>query len=86
VEERNKLSAAADQFEKDRIQDIEDATIELNEPARKKAGEYVRILRRMAADLKTKEFKSSLNNDGLLERYRLTAIEQEISTVSSRPN
>jgi len=26
-----------------------------------------------------------LNNDGLLERYRLAAIEQEISTVSSKP-
>src|SRR5262249_56975274 len=52
VEERNKLTAAADQFEKDRIQDVEDAAIELNEPARKKAGEYVRILQRMAADLK----------------------------------
>jgi hypothetical protein len=85
VEERNKLSAAADQFEKDRIQDVEDAAIELNEPARKKASEYVRILRRMAADLKTREFESSLNNDGLLERYRLVEIEQEISTVSSRP-
>jgi hypothetical protein len=58
----------------------------LNEPARKKAGEYVRILRRMAADLKSREFESSLNNDGLLERYRIAAIEQEIATVSSKPN
>jgi hypothetical protein len=86
VEERNKLSAAADQFDRDRIQEVEDAAIELNEPARKKVGEYVRRLRRVATELRAKEFESTLNTDRLLERYGLAAIEQEIATVSSKSN
>jgi hypothetical protein len=84
VEERNKLSAAVDQFERDRIQEAEDAAIELNEPARKKVGEYVRQLRRVAADLKSREFESSMNQDALAERYRLIAIELEIAAAASR--
>jgi zinc carboxypeptidase len=85
VEERNKLFAAVDQLEKERIPDVQDAATELNEPARRKVGEYVRQLRRLAADLKTKEFDSSLTSDGLFERYRLAAIEQEINAAVSSP-
>jgi Zinc carboxypeptidase len=85
VEERGKLSAAVDQFEKDRIPEVQDAAAELDDAGRRKAAEYVRQLRRVAADLKGKEFESSLNQDGLLERYRIAAIEQEIGATLSNP-
>ena len=85
VEERSKLFAAVDQFEKERIPEVQDAASELNEPARRKVAEYVRQLRRLAADLKSKELDSSLTSDGLFERYRLTAIEQEINAALSLP-
>ena len=85
MEERGKLSAAVEQFEKDRIPEVQDAAAELDEAARRKAAEYVRQLRRVAADLKSREFESSLSQDGLLERYRIAAIEQEIATVLASP-
>jgi hypothetical protein len=83
VGERGKLYAAVDQFEKDRIQEVEGTAIELNESARRRVSEYVRQLRRMAADLKSKEFESSIDRDGLLERY-VTAIEQEVATALAK--
>jgi Zinc carboxypeptidase len=55
VEARAKLTAAADQFEKERIPEVEDAAIALDEAIRKKVPAYVRQLRRAAADLRTKE-------------------------------
>jgi hypothetical protein len=79
VEARNKLAAAVDQFEKDRIADVEDAGISLDEAARRKTAEYVRQMRRLAADLRAKEFEAAVDPDGLLERYRLTSLEQEIA-------
>jgi hypothetical protein len=84
VEERGKLSAAVDQFEKDRIPEVQDAAAELDDAVRRKAAEYVRQLRRVAADLKSKEFESSLSQEGLLERYRIAAIEQEIAAALSK--
>ena len=78
VEARAKLAAAVDQFEKDRIAEVDDAGAGLDDPAKRKAGEYVRQLRRLAADLRAKEFESSVDADGLEERYRLAAIQQEI--------
>jgi hypothetical protein len=76
VDARSKLSAAVEQFEKDRIAEIDDAGAGLDDAAaRRKAGEYVRQLRRLAADLRAKEFEASLDVDGILERYRLGAIE-----------
>jgi hypothetical protein len=84
LEERARLYAAVEQFEKDRIPEAENAAVELNEAVRKKAAEYVRQLRRLAADLRTKEFEASLDADGLLERYRLAAPDREISTVTSK--
>ncbi len=85
VEERGKLTTAVDQFEKDRIPEVQDAAAEFDEAARRKAAEYVRQLRRVASDLKSTEFESSLSQDGLLERYRIAAIEQEIATVLASP-
>jgi hypothetical protein len=84
VDERNRLLAAVDQFEKGRIQEVADAATELNESARKRVGEYLRELRRIASDLKTREFESSLSQDALLERYRLTAIELEVTSAAPR--
>ena len=81
VEERSKLFAAVDQMERERLPDVQDLATDFNEPARRKVGEYVRQLRRLAADLKSKEFDSSLTSDGLFERYRLTAIEHEIGAA-----
>lgn len=85
IEERGKLFAAVDQMERERISDIQDAATELNEPARKKVGEYVRQLRRLAADLKSKEFDGSVTLDGLFDRYRLVAMEEEINGALSLP-
>ncbi len=85
VDERGKLTAAVDQFEKDRIPEVEDAAIALDESARKKAAEYVRQLRRAAADLKSKEFEASVDINGLMDRYQLTSIEQQISATPSKP-
>jgi hypothetical protein len=85
VEERGKLAAAVDQFEKERISEIEDAAAGLDEAGKRRASDYVRQLRRMAADLRTKEFESAVDAGVLAERYRLAAIEQEISVGPSRP-
>ena len=65
--------------------EVQDAAAELDDAARKKAAEYVRQLRRVAADLKSREFESSLSQDGLLERYRIAAIEQEIAAALLGP-
>lgn len=78
LEARNKLGASVDQFEKDRIAEVDDAGAALDDAGRRKAAEYVRQLRRLAADLRGKEFEASLDADSLAERYRLSAIEQEI--------
>jgi len=82
VDQRTKLTAAVEQFERDRIPEVDDAALQLSEPQRIKAAEYVRQLRRIASDLGSKEFESSLSADGLMERYRLPAIEREISPAS----
>jgi len=84
LEARGKLNAAVDQFEKDRIAEMEDAGAGLDDAERRKAGEYVRELRRLAADLRGREFENSLDADGLLDRYRLAALEQEITTPAKR--
>jgi hypothetical protein len=83
VEARSKLSAAIDQFEKDRIPEMEDVGAGMDDAGRRKTAEYVREMRRLAADLRSKEFEAAVDADGLAERYRLAAIEQEISP---RPN
>ena len=79
VNERSKLLAAVDQFERDRVREVEDAVLELNEPGRRKATAYIRQLRTLAEDLKVKEFESSMSSERLFDLYRLTAIEAEIA-------
>jgi hypothetical protein len=79
VEERGKLTAAIDQFEKDDIRQAEDAVLGLPEAVRRRGSEYVRQLRAAAEALKSREFESNAGIDSLLERYRLTEIEQEVA-------
>jgi hypothetical protein len=81
VEERGKLAAAIDQFEKERIAEVEDAAAGLDDAGKRKAAEYVRQLRRAAADLRSREFEAAVDAGVLMERYRLAAIEQEIASV-----
>ncbi len=85
VEERGKLAAAIDQFEKERIAEAEDAAARLDEAGKRRAGDYVRQLRRMATDLRTKEFEAAVDAGVLAERYRLAALEPEIAAGPSRP-
>ena len=85
VDERNKLAAAVDQFDKERIPEVEDASVELNEASRRKVVEYVRQLRRLSGDFRTKEFEGALTVEGLSERYRLSTIQQEIAVAASKP-
>jgi len=81
VDARAKLNAAVDQFEKDRIADLDDAMAALDEAPRRKAAEYVRELRRLLTDLRAKEIESSSDADTLMERYRLSGIEQDLSAT-----
>jgi hypothetical protein len=79
VEERSKLAAAIDQFEKERISEVEDAAAGLDEAGKRKAADYVRQLRRMATDMRAREFEAAVDAGVLAERYRLAALEQEIA-------
>ena len=84
VEEQSKLAAAVDQFEHDRIPEVQDAVSALDDAARRKGAEYIRQLRRIATDLRSKEFESTVDADGLSERYRLSGIEQEVLAASRK--
>jgi hypothetical protein len=70
VEARSKLGAAVDQFEKERIAELEDASTGLDDAGRRKAAQYVRRLRKLAADLRGKEFEASVDAEALLEEGR----------------
>ncbi len=85
LEERAKLSAAVDQFEKDGLAEIDDAAISLNDDAKRKAREYSRQLRSLAEDLRSKEFEAALSSDALLERYRVSALEQDLAAAAAKP-
>jgi len=69
VEERTKLNASVDAFEKDRIQEVQDMMGGLDETGRRKASDLVRAMRRAAAELRTKEVEAGLDADGLAEKY-----------------
>jgi hypothetical protein len=78
LEARSKLMSAVDQFEKDRIPEVDDASASLDEAGKRRAAEYVRQLRRLAADLRSKEFEASADISEIAERYRLSSIEADI--------
>jgi hypothetical protein len=69
VDERAKLNAAVDAFERDRIQEVQDMIGGLDEAGRKKASDLVRAMRRAAADLRAREAEAGLDADGLAEKY-----------------
>ena len=69
VDERAKLNAAVDAFEKERIQEVQDTAGGLDEAGRKKASDLVRAMRRAAVDLRTKEVEAGVDADGLAEKY-----------------
>jgi hypothetical protein len=71
--------SAVDQFEKDRIPEVDDAGASLDEAGKRRAAEYVRQLRRLAADLQSKEFEASADISEIAERYRLSSIEADIA-------
>jgi hypothetical protein len=71
VEERDKLNAAADRFEKDRIQEVQDSATGMDEASRKKSGELVRAMRRAAADLRVKEIEAGVDVSALAQRYKI---------------
>src|SRR5205814_4901636 len=69
MDERAKLNAAVDAFEKDRIQEVQDTAAGLEGDAKRKASDLVRAMRRAAADLRTKEVEASVDADAFAERY-----------------
>jgi hypothetical protein len=69
VDERAKLNAAVDQFERDRIQEVQDTAGGLDDTGRRKASDLVRAMRRAAAELRSKEIEAGVDADGLAERY-----------------
>ena len=69
VDERAKLNAAVDNFEKDRIQEVQDTLAGLEGDARRKASDLVRNLRRAAADLRTREVEAGMDADAFAEKY-----------------
>jgi len=71
IEERNKLNAALETFERDRIQEVQDIAAGLDFDARRKASDLIRNLRRAAAELKSREVESNIDADALAERYQI---------------
>jgi hypothetical protein len=69
VDERAKLNASIDAFEKDRIQEVQDTAAALDPDGKRKASDLVRAMRRAAADLRSKEMESTIDADALAERY-----------------
>ena len=57
----------------------EDAVLALPDSSRRKGSDYVRQLRQAATAMRSREFEPTINVDTLLERYRLTEIEQDIA-------
>jgi hypothetical protein len=71
IEARAKLNTAVDQFEKERIQEVQDSTGALDEPNRKKAGDLIKAMRKAATDLRTKEVEPGVDAAALAERYKI---------------
>jgi len=71
IDDRAKLNAAVDAFEKDRIQEVQDIAAALDDAGKRKASDMVRAMRRAAADLRTKEIETTVDADALAERYGL---------------
>jgi hypothetical protein len=73
VEARTRLTAGSDRFEKERLAEVQEGSVALDEAARKKVPEYLRQLRVALGDLRVKEMDAQMGVDGLMARYRLDA-------------
>ena len=73
IDERAKLNTLLEQFEKDRIQEVQDTAGALDAEGKRKASDLVRAMRRAAADLRTKEVEAGVDADALAERYGIPA-------------
>jgi hypothetical protein len=71
VDERAKLNTLIDQFEKDRIQEVQDISAALDPDGKRKASDLIRAMRRAATDLRSKEIESTVDADALAERYSI---------------
>jgi hypothetical protein len=69
LDERAKLNAAVDAFEKDRIQEVQDTAAGLDGDAKKRASDLVRAMRRAAADLRSKEVEAGVDADAFAQKY-----------------
>jgi hypothetical protein len=69
LDERAKLNAALDAFEKERIQEVQDTAGGLEGDAKKRASDLVRAMRRAAADLRSKEVEAGVDADAFAEKY-----------------
>jgi hypothetical protein len=69
LDERAKLNAAVDAFEKDRIQEVQDTAAGLEGDGKRKASDLVRAMRRAASDLRTKEVEAGVDADAFAEKY-----------------
>jgi hypothetical protein len=74
VDERAKLNAAIDQFEKERIQEVQDTAAALDADGKRKASDLVRAMRRAAADLRAKEIEAGVDAETLAERYGIAPL------------
>jgi len=79
IDERGKLLSAVDQFQKDDISQVQD----LGSP---RAADYLRQLRKLTEDLRTKEF-DAITNEELLEKYGLPELERTFAAprVPAKP-
>ena len=71
TEAHAKLSTAAYQFEKDRVQEVQDSADGMDETSRKKAGDLLRAMRRAPADLRTTQVEEGVDAAALAERHRI---------------
>jgi hypothetical protein len=75
VDAKAKLVAAAEQFERERIPDVQDASIGMDDAQKRKVAEYIRGLRKVVGDLRGKEFEAGMDVDGVIEKYRLDGVK-----------
>jgi hypothetical protein len=69
IEEKTKLNALIDAFQKDDLAQLDDP----------KAATYARQLRKLSEDLRNKEVEPAQTIDDLFEKYGLTKTEQELA-------
>ena len=71
VDARDKLTAAADAFTKDRLPEVESSALALDETARRKVPDYLRQLRAAVGELRTREAEASVTPDNFAARFKL---------------